>query len=211
MARCPQGYPQVAVFLWITRHIRVPHVCAPVGRVCRVIDYSEFWAMLALPPRPLGSGRPRKVPIMASKTEVAVASVVPDAAGIDSMEAAIKALASAGIESERISEYGDGFVLIGKGDKVTLVKVPFVIWDATFRTDADTGREYLSMRIITADGRKLVVNDGSQGLYKQAIEIDAKRGTLAGLVVVDGLTGGEYTTVIDGETVKASTFYFAGV
>lgn len=146
-------------------------------------------------------------------TDVAAAEPLIDWSGVDSFDAAIQALQDAGIEAEVITEYGDGFILLPSKEKSTLNGVAFVIVDGVFRVDRETGRDYLSLRIITADGRKLVVNDGSVGLYVQAEQIARKRksGQLAGLVVSQGLTGGEYTTVVDGETVKAATYYFAGV
>jgi hypothetical protein len=103
-------------------------------------------------------------------------------------------------------------VLLTTAEKATLVGVPFAIIDAGIRVDGQTDREYWSFQIITGDGRKLVVNDGSVGLAKQASEIAARRGSLVGLVVTHGLSGGEYTTTLpNGEKVVASTFYFAGV
>lgn len=145
--------------------------------------------------------------------EVVPVEMMVDLGSIASFEDAINALTAAGIESEVIDNYGDGFTLLASADKFTLVKVPFVILDHTFRTDKDTGREYMTIRIVTGDGRKLVVNDGSVGLFAQGKTIAAKRTNgLAGLVVKEGLTGGEYTTTLpNGEVVKASTFYFSGV
>lgn len=154
-----------------------------------------------------------------AKTTDAV-SVSDAVAGIDfsqvrSMDDALAMLNAAGIIAENITEYGDGFILLPSEEKHTLKNVPFIVLDGGSRTDAATGRDYFSFRIVTNDGRKLIVNDGSAGLARQASEIIAKRGSLSGLVVLGGLSGGEYTTTIDGpkgpEVVKASTFYFAGV
>jgi len=145
--------------------------------------------------------------------EVVPMDQIMDLGSIASFEDALAALSGAGIEAEVIDNYGDGFTLLPSADKFTLVKVPFVILDHTFRVDKDTAREYMTIRIVTGDGRKLVVNDGSVGLFAQGKTIAAKRANgLAGLVVKEGLTGGEYTTTLPtGEVVKASTFYFSGV
>ena len=143
--------------------------------------------------------------------EAVIATPIVDMSGVGSFDDALAALQSAGVTVERISEYGDGFILLNSTDKKSLVGIPFVIIDSQFRTDKETAREYATFRIMTGDGRKLIVNDGSTGLYRQAQELTTKRGSLAGLVVTEGLSGGEYTTEINGEIVKASTFYFAGV
>lgn len=136
-----------------------------------------------------------------------------DYAEIKSFDDALLALSESGVEAEIISDYGDGFLLLPTTDKGSLLKVPFVIMEGTFRVDKETDREYLSLRIVTQDGRKLIVNDGSVGMYEQSKAIISRRpsGSLKGLVVKDGLTGGEYTTIVDGEKVKAATYYFAGV
>lgn len=136
---------------------------------------------------------------------------VVDLSGVNTFDDALAALQAAGVVAEKITEYGDGFILADKKDKAALVGVPFIIVDSTVRVDKETDREYTSFRIVTGDGRKLVVNDGSQGIHTQGIALSAKRGTLAGLVVEHGLTGGEYTIEIDGKMEKASTFYFAGL
>jgi hypothetical protein len=145
-----------------------------------------------------------------STTAASVSDI--DFSGIMNLNDALAALNAAGIQAEQIEEYGDGFVLLPTAEKRSLVGVPFAIMDASIRVDSATGREYWSFSIVTGDSRKLIVNDGSVGLAAQASEIAARRGSLVGLVVTHGLSGGEYTTTLpNGEKVTASTFYFAGV
>ena len=139
-----------------------------------------------------------------------------DYSQIKSLDDAIAAANLAGLDVQDITDFGDGFILLESDRKETLKGVPFVIMDGTPRVDKATGRSYMSLKIVTGDGRKLVVNDGSVGIYEQSLSIMDKRGTLRGLIVKDGLTGGEYTTTItnsrgESEKVTASTFYFAGV
>ena len=139
-----------------------------------------------------------------------------DYSQVRGLDDAIAAANAAGLDVQDITDFGDGFVLLDSGDKATLKGVPFVIMDGMNRVDKSTGRSYVSLRIVTGDGRKLIVNDGSVGIYEQAQSIFEKRGTLRGLIVKDGLTGGEYTTTItnskgESEKVTASTYYFAGV
>lgn len=135
-----------------------------------------------------------------------------------SAEAALRA---AGIEVQSVAEFGDGTVLITSKEKAKLVNVPFMILDATFRVDKETNRDYVSLVIVTKDAimvdgypvpaNKLIVNDGSVGLFEQCARIQSERGSLIGLAALGGLSGGEYTTEVNGETVKASTFYLAGM
>ena len=144
-------------------------------------------------------------------SDVVVSTPIVNLDGINDFDSALAALQQQGVAVESIAEYGDGFVVLPTADKRTLVGVAFVIVDATFRTDKDTARDYVSLRIMTADGRKLIVNDGSVGIMKQVGELTTRRGSVAGLVVPQGLSGGEYTTEVNGEKVKASTFYFQGI
>ena len=161
-----------------------------------------------------------RVTIMTTKTEkttadVAKAEPIFDLSGVNSLDEAMAVIAQQGGTVEQITEYGEGFILLPTEEKSSLLKVPFLIVDGSVRTDKETERDYFSFRIVTQDGRKLVVNDGSVGLMQQALRIIERRGTVAGLVVLGGLTGGEYTTTIEGpkgpEKIKASTYYFAGV
>jgi hypothetical protein len=149
---------------------------------------------------------------MAKSDAVSPAATVPDLSGVSNINDALVALAGAGIVVEDISGYGDGFILLPTDEKASLVGVAFAIADGRKVTDKATERVYWSLRIITGDGRKLIVNDGSVGIAKQVEQIVARRGTVAGLVCPNGLSGGEYTTTLpSGEKVKASTFYLAGV
>lgn len=109
---------------------------------------------------------------------------------ITDFDAAIRALTDAGVELRHVSdEMGDGFALVD--DKEPLVGVPFVVLSSNL-SDGDYGR-MVTLRIITKDGRKLIMNDGSTGLCAQAQEYEQRTGgTLAGLVVERGLRGSQF-------------------
>lgn len=145
-----------------------------------------------------------------SKTLVNPADI--DWARVTTFDDAIATLRASGIDVTPISDFGEGFILLPTKDKATLKGVDFLIIDGGIRIDAKTGREYLSFRLITRDGRKFVVNDGSVGLCAQGRRILAARHSLTNVSVMGGFTGGEYDTVdANGNPTVASTFYFSGV
>jgi hypothetical protein len=109
---------------------------------------------------------------------------------------------------------GDGFTLIDNAkDKRTLIGVPFVIvsWAQVEgdRTDAQGVKaKFTTMRIMTKDGRKLIVNDGSTGIHAQVNGL-IKQQIRPFVKVSRGLrvSDYEYTDPTSGETSSASTFY----
>jgi hypothetical protein len=155
----------------------------------------------------------RKSGVAVAGTKDVVTEPVIDWSGIDDFDSAFAALNEAGIVKTDATEYGDGFILLDSKKKETLKGVDFLILSGHVRSDAATGREYVSLRIITEDGRKLVVNDGSVGIAEQAKRIGRERGSLTGVMVKGGLTGGSYTVEDpdSGDMIEASTYYFAGV
>jgi hypothetical protein len=86
----------------------------------------------------------------------------------------------------------------------TLIGVPFVIWDWKFQ-QGDFNREYINVQVITADNRRLCFNDGGVGIGPtlQETEVGTK------IVCKKGLRRSDYETVVNGEKIKAHTFYLS--
>jgi hypothetical protein len=164
---------------------------------------------------------PREDSIVAAETqEVATVTGRPDdevLRQINSVQDAFDVLNRNGIDVVDISdELGTGFQLIeddeGKG---TLVKTPFVIvyWGFSL---GDYG-EFVTAFIMTEDGRKLILTDGSTGIYSQLSEYTEKKGRQAGMNVRRGLRRSDYRISresrepvgrdFQGETDPATTFY----
>lgn len=138
-------------------------------------------------------------------------------AGIKSFDDMMQVLADAGIQATEISEYGDGFVV--ENNKASLVNVPFGILDYKFSAKGNFG-EFVIARVVCKDGRKLIVTDGSSGMYAQSktFRKDVPDGYTdwipAGIMCPKGVTVSEYEVVVPddktGEPVRkaSKTFYF---
>ncbi len=101
---------------------------------------------------------------------------------------------------------GDGFSLLT--DKNALVGLPLMILEWIERNDETSGRDYMSMRLLTNDGRRLVVNDGSTGIADQLREL-TRAGVEHGPVYCRGLRRSDYVYENEkGEKSSATTFYF---
>lgn len=85
---------------------------------------------------------------------------------------------------------GDGYTLTK--DKESLVNVPFLIVDWNTVTDPSTQRDYATIRLITQDNRKIRINDGSTGIFKQLQEIRERHNLTRGIGVPKGLFTSEY-------------------
>ncbi len=120
-------------------------------------------------------------------------SIAPDALReMDSFDAALVALADAGITVvSAADELGDGFELLTEQGKTSLVGVPFIVLDGTINPDGDFG-SFVSLRVMTKDGRKVIINDGSTGINAQVTDFINRRGTIAGLAVMHGLRSSEF-------------------
>jgi len=110
------------------------------------------------------------------------------------------------------SDYGSGFTVCE--DKRQLIGVPLVI--IQWRFSAGDYGTMVNAAVMTQDGRKLIVNDGSTGIMQQLLDVTDKRAEKnhptpqAGLLVKEGLTVSDYTfTDAKGETAPASTFYLS--
>lgn len=134
-------------------------------------------------------------------------------AAIDSFDAVLALVQSQGLATANASDLGNGFVLLANKDKPKLVGVSFVILDWRFN-DGDHG-EFVSMMVLTKDGKKYIVNDGSSGIYENMKTLTRKLNDGRAVTYVPkGLTQSDYffdETQPDG-TVKrkpATTFYLS--
>jgi hypothetical protein len=101
-------------------------------------------------------------------------------------------------------EIGDGFKLLDNKDQ--LIGVPFIgiTWDFH---QGDHG-EFVSLKLMTKDGLKFIVNDGSTGLRDQLIAYSKKKNTQGGLFCEKGFRRSDYTyTDEKGKESPATTYY----
>lgn len=98
-------------------------------------------------------------------------------------------------------------------DKSQLVNVPFFI-NRWWFTEGDMG-EFAVLRCITSrpvrtgagDTTKVVVSDGSTGIFKQLREVTKKTQKTAALMVRHGLRVSQYTADTESGPKMAETFY----
>lgn len=106
-----------------------------------------------------------------------------------------------GVTVEDYSEsYGSGFTVLDSDEKIRLVGVPFGILEWRFNM-GDQG-EFVSCVVMTEEGAKYVINDGSTGIYEQLRKVTdsrVERGadeyqSTHGLLVKRGLRKSDYDT-----------------
>jgi len=116
-----------------------------------------------------------------------------------------KTLSDAG-ELASAAEYGTGFEVLDTKEKGRLVGVPFIVLDWDFH-EGDNG-DFVSLQVITNANEKLIINDGSTGIFKQMWEINAA-GEARAIFVKKGLRRSdyEYTDRETGAKKPATTFY----
>lgn len=139
-----------------------------------------------------------------------------DALGsIKTFEDALAVLQDAGVVVRSTDDLGTGFRVLPTSEKHTLVNVPFVVLAYEFhvskeRLDKDgNGLPFSAMHIVTKDGRKLIVTDGSTGIMADLRKYQAK-GQREGILAPRGLTVSEYDYVHpDGSREPSKTFYLS--
>lgn len=87
-------------------------------------------------------------------------------------------------------EFGSGFQLTS--EKNSLVGKKFLLLKWNF-TQGDYG-VFVSAAVVTADGAKLIINDGSTGICHQLRDFSMKTGRFGGFVAPRGLRTSSYTT-----------------
>lgn len=141
-------------------------------------------------------------------------SVMDDLAlkNVGTIEDAIALLNNLGVQGDNIENYGTGFKVV---EKDSLIKTPLVILEWSFHK-GDHG-PFVSAAAVTADGRKVVINDGSTGILKQLTDITAERLASGrpfaqqGLNVPSGLRASDFKYVDEktNEEKDARTYYLA--
>lgn len=108
---------------------------------------------------------------------------------------------------------GDGFTLVeGNDDKVQFIGSPMLILSATLhdsktmKNDDGSPKQFAVLRIVTKDGRKAIVTDGSTGIMEQVkamrVHVPASEGKP--IYVPKGFRVSEYVHPQHG---AAKTFY----
>lgn len=99
---------------------------------------------------------------------------------------------------------GDGFALAKSKDQLIGVPCAFISWTESL---GDHG-PFIAARVVTQDGRKLVITDGSEGIYRQLADFSVAKGRDGGLIAKNGLRRSDYTYKNDrGEETPAQTYY----
>lgn len=112
-------------------------------------------------------------------------------------------------------EIGTGFTVLPTTQKDRLVGVRFIIMSVDF-SQGENGM-FASMMIVTETGERLIVNDGSTGIYAQLDEwaVRLPAGKVLGGLLVRGLRVSRYQRTDDkgnkmfkdGTPLMAETFY----
>lgn len=130
---------------------------------------------------------------------------------ITSIEDAFAALAGAGIGVSGIENFGSGFVLTEK-DQLQGAEMLLLQWRFS---DGDFG-PFVSVVALTRDGRRVIFNDGSTGVYQQLRTVTRTRmgngeaNMQAGLTATKGLKKSTYNYQDDQGVMRpASTYYLS--
>lgn len=132
-------------------------------------------------------------------------------AAFDSFDAVAALVREQGIATVNAADLGNGFSVLATKNKGQLVDVPFIIVDWRFN-NGDQG-EFVTLMLVTKDGRKLILNDGSTGVYEQMKGLTKKlNGGRAAVMCEKGLNRSDYTVTIkdkDGNDKEsdATTYY----
>lgn len=160
---------------------------------------------------------------MTKSTDIVPAFLTDDMlATIVDFNSAMDVFKSAGVAVDQVSDYGHGFSLIKTAEKHTLIGQPMVLVQWSFNSSDKHYDEhgeplpFVSIYIVTKDRRKVIINDGSTGIYRQLRTVSdariAKNHPMpnGGLVVPQGLTCATYPyTDENGKTSEATTFYLS--
>lgn len=143
-----------------------------------------------------------------------VATVTPDFSRLETAGQVADFFANLGVQVEKAADVlSDGFELIE--DKGTLVKTPMALLSWSFSESKEYGGEYVVVRAITRDNRRIRFVDGSTGIRKQLRDLTDKRVNEShpyptGALLCGGLRVSEYDYTNDkGKTAKARTYYIS--
>lgn len=100
---------------------------------------------------------------------------------------------------------GNGFAILDNKDH--LVGVPFAMVKWHFY-EGRYANKVVAVLLVTSDGRKFLMNDGSTGICKQLEEYSDDTGRFGGMVARKGLVRSDYEITDDkGDETSASTYY----
>lgn len=132
-------------------------------------------------------------------------------AAIQNLDDLGKLFEAAGVDvSFAHEQLGDGFAILGKDDKMSLIGKPMALIEWRFNR-GDQG-DFVSIRAVDMSVqpfRKVILNDGSTGIYRQLRDFTDQTRIQAGLMVKNGLRVSEYTYYDDKQGIEkpAKTFY----
>lgn len=99
---------------------------------------------------------------------------------------------------------GDGFKMLENKDQ--LIEVPFFALSWNF-VMGDHG-EYVAVKVVTETDQKLIITDGSKGIYEMLAHYSKQTGRYGGLFCRKGLRRSDYTYEDDkGNEQSARTYY----
>jgi hypothetical protein len=101
-------------------------------------------------------------------------------------------------------DLGDGFKLLENKD--ILIGVPFLLVTWSFH-NGDHG-EFVSAKLMTQEGQKYILNDGSTGIWDQLKQYSEKKGVPAGLFCMKGLRRSNYEYEDENGQKKPATTYY---
>lgn len=110
---------------------------------------------------------------------------------------------------EADKELGTGFAVLD--DKNRLLGVPFVaVKIDQHASELNGGGVFVSLHVVTQDGRKYILNDGSTGICAQIEELWKRKPELQGLplMVRRGLRRSDYTYMDESGKAKPATTYY---
>lgn len=120
-------------------------------------------------------------------------------------------------ELEDISDYGSGFEILPRDRKDSLIGTPLFLVQWKFTDSKEyVGSEFVSVHLVTEDGRKWILNDGSTGICAQLRRVTARRlregksNPQSALRVKNGLRKSEYPTEdAKGNKITGTTYYLS--
>lgn len=147
------------------------------------------------------------VPEVLSNTELTTKRTFSDdqLRSIQSFEDAMRLAADTygGVTTAEELELGNGFKLLGD-NKDRLVGMPFVVLAFNFN-EGDFG-EFASALLVTDRGDRIIMNDGSTGVYEQLLDIMKTTDKTGGIFFPRGLRKSTYDTCVScGKPRKPST------
>lgn len=87
---------------------------------------------------------------------------------------------------------GTGFEVLNAEEKSRLLNVPLIVLDSRIH-DGEQG-EFCSLVVVTEQGARYIVNDGSKGIFAQVHRLREKTNKEGGWLIRHGLRQSEYAT-----------------